>query len=67
MTKKNITRSEVSLANQLTEKVLNDHKKKVGDVILVEINKRTTIELSANLSKEEKEARIEMYKRLHKY
>lgn len=67
MTKGNVTRSSVSLANQLVEKVLSDHKKKVGDVIQVEINKRTTIELSANLSQEEKEARIETYKRLHKY
>ncbi|MDR3059215.1 MAG: hypothetical protein LBU84_13890 [Prevotella sp.] len=61
-----ITRSERSTSNQLVESMLTEHKSKIGDVIHVVINERTTIELPASLSKDEIEARVENYKKLHK-
>lgn len=50
MMKKSIVRPETS---QLAENALKEHKKKVGEVILVAITPRTTIELPANLSQAE--------------
>lgn len=58
-------RSERSIANQLIENSLKEYKKSVGEVVLVAITPRTTIELPANLTQEERELRIENYKRLH--
>ena len=50
---------------QLAENALKEHKKKVGEVILVAITPRTTIELQANLSQAEIAERVERYKKLH--
>lgn len=61
-----ITRSERLSANQQVEKMLKDVKAKAGEVILVQITDRTSIELPANLTLEEREARVEKYIRLHK-
>ena len=58
-------RSDRNQANQLIEKSLKEYKKSVGEVVLVAISPRTTIELPAHLSPEEREIRIENYKRLH--
>lgn len=58
-------RSERSLSNQLIENSLKEYKKSVGEVVLVAINSRTTIELPAHLSQAERDIRIENYKRLH--
>lgn len=58
-------RSERSIANQLIENSLKEYKKSVGEVVLVAITPRTTIELPANLTLEERNLRIENYKRLH--
>ena len=58
-------KSEVNLSSQLTKNALKEHKKRVGDVVLVAISPRTTIELPANLSQAEREVRIELYKKLH--
>lgn len=59
MMKKSIVRPET---NQLAENALKEHKKKVGEVILVAITPRTTIELPANLSQAEIAERVELYK-----
>lgn len=58
-------RSDRNQANQLIENSLKEYKKSVGEVVLVAISPRTTIELPAHLSPEEREIRIENYKRLH--
>ena len=62
MMKKSIVRPETS---QLAENALKEHKKKVGEVILVAITPRTTIELPANLSQAEIAERVKLYKKLH--
>ena len=59
MMKKSIVRPETS---QLAENALKEHKKKVGEVILVAITPRTTIELPANLSQAEIAERVKLYK-----
>lgn len=64
MMKKNI-RQETNASNQITENALKEHKKRVGEVILVAITPRTTIELPANLSPDEIKERVELYKKLH--
>ncbi len=61
-----ITGIERSSANQHVKLLLRDIKEKLGEVILVAINSRTTIELSAHLSQSERDARVENYIRLHK-
>lgn len=58
-------RSERSIANQLIENSLKEYRKSVGEVVLVAITPRTTIELPANLTQAERDLRIENYKRLH--
>lgn len=40
-------------------------KEKTGNVVLIAINDRTTIELPAHLSQEEKDLRVENYIKLH--
>lgn len=65
MMKKNIIRPETGSSNQLTENAIKEHKKKVGEVILVAITPRTTIELPAHLSQAEIAERVELYKKLH--
>lgn len=58
-------RSDANLSSQLTKNALKEHKKRVGEVVLVAISPRTTIELPANLSQAERDVRIELYKKLH--
>lgn len=65
MKKGNMIRSEMNSSNQLTENVLKEYKKNVGDVVLVAISPRTSIELPAHLSQAERDLRIEIYKKLH--
>lgn len=60
-----ITRSERTSANQQVESLLKDIKKQAGDVVLVQITDRTTIELPAHLSQEERAARVANYLKLH--
>lgn len=61
-----ITRSEKTSANQQVENLLKDLKKQAGDVIQVQITDRTSIELPAHLTPEEREARVANYIKLHK-
>lgn len=65
MKKGDTMRSETNLSNQLTKNALKEHKKRVGEVVLVAISPRTTIELPANLTQAERDVRIELYKKLH--
>lgn len=65
MMKKSIIRPETGSSNQSTENAIKEHKKKVGEVILVAITARTTIKLPAHLSKVEIAERVELYKKLH--
>lgn len=65
MMKKSIIRPETGSSNQLTKNAIKEHKKKVGEVILVAITPRTTIELPAHLSQAEIAERVELYKKLH--
>ena len=64
MKKGNIMR-EFTSSSQLTENVIKEYKKGVGEVVLVAITPRTTIELPAHLTKAEIDARVEVYKKLH--
>jgi hypothetical protein len=61
-----VTRPVRTSVAQQAESVLKNAKEKAGDVIHVSISERTTIELPANLSQEEIDARVEKYIRLHK-
>lgn len=65
MAKSSIMKTGVISPNQQAENMLNDYKKKVGEVVLVAITPRTTIEFPAHLSPAEREVRIEVYKKLH--
>lgn len=58
-------RSDRNQANQLIENSLKEYKKSIGEVILVSVGPRTTIELPASLTQAEREACIEIYKKLH--
>lgn len=58
-------RPDILFPNQLTENALKEHKKRIGEVIFVTINARTTIELPAHLSQTEINERVELYKKLH--
>lgn len=61
-----ITRSERTTANQQVELLLKNIKEKNGEVVLVQITDRTSIELPAHLSQEERNARVANYIKLHK-
>lgn len=61
-----MARAEMNQTNKSIKQVLKEHKDRVGAVVLVKISERTTIELPANLSSEEKNARVEHYKKMHK-
>lgn len=65
MKKETNMRSERSIANQMIENSLKEYKKSIGDVVLISVGPRTTIELPASLTQDERDARIEIYKKLH--
>jgi len=60
-----ITRSERSTVNQQVESVLKDLKEKTGEVIQIQITDRTSIELPAHFSQEQRDARVAKYLELH--
>ena len=60
-----ITRQERTSINQQAELTLKEVKEKSGDVILIAISNRTTIELPAHLSQKERDARVANYIKLH--
>lgn len=59
-------RSEKQSSAQQIESALKEHKRRVGEVVRVSISDRTTFEFPAHLSQEERELRIENYKKRHK-
>ena len=61
MKKGNIMRDVIS-SSQFTANVIKEYKKGLGDVVLVAITPRTTIELPAHLTQAEIDARIEIYR-----
>lgn len=61
-----ITRIERTSINQQAELMLKNIKEKAGNVVLVAINNKTTIELPAHLSQAERDARVANYIKLHK-
>ncbi|MDR3119496.1 MAG: hypothetical protein LBU44_08825 [Mediterranea sp.] len=61
-----ITLMERRTATQQVESVLKNIKEKTGKVIRVQITSRTSIELPACLSQEERDARVANYIKLHK-
>ena len=60
MKKGNIMRDVIS-SSQFTENVIKEYKKGLGDMVLVAITPRTTIELPAHLTQAEIDARVEIY------
>ena len=62
MKKGNIMRDVIS-SSQFTANVIKEYKKGLGDVVLVAITPRTTIELPAHFTQAEIDARIEIYKK----
>ena len=60
MKKGNIMRDVIS-SSQFTANVIKEYKKGLGDVVLVAITPRTTIELPAHLTQAEIDARVEIY------
>lgn len=60
-----ITRSDRTSSAQQVNVMLDDLKKKSGEVILVAITNRTTIELPAHLTQTEIDARVANYLKLH--
>lgn len=68
MAKKTVVsnRSNKTKYNQDVIDMLEAYKKKMGDVIRIPIDYRTTIELPSRLTIEERKERIELYKQTHK-
>lgn len=66
MEKDRSIRSEKQSSAQQIESALKEHKRRVGEVVHVTISDRTTFEFPADLSQEERELRIENYKKRHK-
>ena len=64
MKKGNIMRDVIS-SSQFTANVIKEYKKGLGDVVLVAITPRTTIELPAHLTQAVTDALIEIHKKLH--
>ncbi|MCC8155446.1 MAG: hypothetical protein LIP01_15460, partial [Tannerellaceae bacterium] len=60
-----VTRIERTSATQQAEITLKGIKEKTGEVVLIAISNRTTIELPAHLSQDERDARVANYIRLH--
>ncbi|MCD7936735.1 MAG: hypothetical protein LUG98_07745 [Tannerellaceae bacterium] len=60
-----VTRIERTSATHQAELILKGIKEKAGEVVLVAISNRTTIELPASLSQVERDARVANYIKLH--
>lgn len=66
MEKSHTVRSERLSSAQQIEGALKEHKKRVGETVHVAISSRTTFEFPVNLSLEERNRRIENYKKRHR-
>lgn len=60
-----ISFSDKTLSGQQTLSKLKEMKAKLGEMVLVSIDRKTSIELPSNLTKEERDERVENYIRLH--
>ena len=58
-------RPEKYQSMQSVDNVLKEYKKKVGEVVHVTISARTTFEFPADMPQEERDIRIENYKKRH--
>lgn len=56
-----INRSERVRANDLVSQMLEEHKKRIGEVVCVVIDSRTSIELPASLTPEERNEHVQNY------
>lgn len=56
-----INRSERVRANDLVSQMLEEHKKRIGDVVCVVVDSRTSIELPASLTPEERNEHVKNY------
>lgn len=56
-----INRSERVRANDLVSQMLEDHKKRIGEVVCIVIDSRTSIELPASLTQEERNEHVRNY------
>ena len=54
-------KSERVKPEELLKKIVEDHKERVGDVICIRIDSRTSIELPAHLSEEKRVERVNNY------
>ena len=66
MEKERANHTEKLSSAQVIENTLKEHKKRVGKVEHVAISSRTIFEFPADLSQEEREIRIENYKKRHR-
>lgn len=62
---KDTVRPERISSVQLAENAIKEHKKRIGKVVHVAISSRTTFEFPVGLSQEERDIRIENYKKRH--
>ena len=46
---------------EILKQILDDHKKSLGEVICIEIDERTSIEVPASMSEEDRAKRIKNY------
>lgn len=58
-----INRSERVKANDLVNQILEEHKKRVGEVVCVVVDSRTSIELPASLTPEERNEHVKNYRK----
>ena len=56
-----INRAERVKANDLVSQMLEEHKKRIGDVVCVVVDSRTSIELPASLTPEERKEHVKNY------
>lgn len=58
-----INRSERLKANDVVSQMLEDHKKRMGEVVCVMVDSRTSIEIPASLTPEQRKEHVENYRK----
>ncbi|MFV0538922.1 MAG: hypothetical protein ACK5M3_16385 [Dysgonomonas sp.] len=54
-------KSERLSQEEMLKQLLNDHKQSLGDMVSIRIDSRTSIEVPANMSEEDREKRVKNY------
>ncbi|MFT4222689.1 hypothetical protein [Dysgonomonas sp.] len=54
-------KSERLSQEEMLIQLLNDHKQSLGDMVSIRIDSRTSIEVPANMSEEDREKRVKNY------